>query len=66
LDTRLQRRSGRPLLQTDNPRNTIKSLMDQRYPIYAEADLMIETSNLSFEQVLDSAYTAITKYFSSN
>jgi shikimate kinase len=53
-------------LQTDNPRNTIKSLMDQRYPIYAEADLMIETSNLSFEQALDSAYTAITKYFSSN
>ena len=66
LDTRLQRRSGRPLLQTDNPRNTIKSLMDQRYPIYAEADLMIETSNVSFERALDSACTAITKYFSSN
>jgi shikimate kinase len=48
LDTlfdRVSRRTGRPLLQTENPRGTLQGLMDVRYPVYASADLVVESDN---------------------
>lgn len=43
LMKRVSKRDHRPLLKEDDPRAVMKRLMDERYPIYAEADLMIET-----------------------
>lgn len=40
---RTKGRSGRPLLNTGDPRSTLAKLMAVRYPIYAEADIVIET-----------------------
>ena len=40
---RTQRRSNRPLLNTDNPRAVLERLMAERYPVYAEADVTVET-----------------------
>lgn len=48
LDTlveRTSRRSDRPLLRGDDPRARLESLMKERYPVYAEADLIVDTSN---------------------
>jgi len=39
LFARVSRRSNRPLLKTANPRESLKTLIDARYPIYAEADI---------------------------
>ena len=64
LDARLARRSGRPLLQTKNPRATLQSLMEKRYPIYAEADMIVETSNGSVDMTVDKVYKSIIDYFS--
>ena len=64
LDARLARRSGRPLLQTKNPRATLQSLMEKRYPIYAEADMIVETSNGSIDVTVDKVYKSIIDYFS--
>ena len=33
----------RPLLQTDDPRAVLQRLMDQRYPVYAQADITVES-----------------------
>lgn len=33
----------RPLLQTDDPRAVLQRLMDMRYPVYAEADLTVDS-----------------------
>lgn len=41
LMERVSRRQNRPLLQNDNPRGVMQSLMEQRYPIYAQADIEI-------------------------
>jgi len=42
--TRLDK--NRPLLQTENPREKIKSLLEQRGPLYKEiADVVIDTGN---------------------
>ena len=64
LDIRLARRIGRPLLQTKNPRATLQSLMEKRYPIYAEADMIVETSNGSVEVTVDKVYKSVIDYFS--
>ena len=64
LDIRLARRTGRPLLQTKNPRATLQSLMEKRYPIYAEADMIVETINGSVDVTVDKVYESIIDYFS--
>ncbi len=43
LMKRVARRDDRPLLREDDPRAVMQKLVDQRYPLYAEADLTIET-----------------------
>jgi shikimate kinase len=59
LDTLVARTKGRfhrPLLNSGDPRATLASLMDVRYPIYAEADITIDTGvdnpNLTCTRVL--------------
>ncbi len=38
---RTSRRTHRPLLRTGDPRATLQGLIDQRYPIYAEAHIKV-------------------------
>ncbi|MGE0828402.1 MAG: shikimate kinase [Hyphomonadaceae bacterium] len=45
LMRRVDRRDNRPLLKTDDPRATMAKLMEARHPIYAEADLVIDSNN---------------------
>jgi shikimate kinase len=40
---RTKGRSHRPLLNTGDPRETLAELMRVRYPVYAEADITVET-----------------------
>lgn len=44
LMKRVERRDHRPLLKEADPRAVMERLMAERYPIYAEADLMVESS----------------------
>mgnify|MGYP000506823822 CR=1 FL=1 len=45
-------RQDRPLLQTENPRATIDSLLSKRDPVYSSlADLIIDTDNKSIESI---------------
>jgi shikimate kinase len=43
LFARVSRRTNRPLLKTPNPRAVLAELIDRRYPIYAEADITIDS-----------------------
>ena len=53
LMRRTARDKNRPLLQTDNPKQTIKDLLKIRDPLYREvADLVIETNGFSVTQVV--------------
>lgn len=40
---RTGRRNNRPLLKTGDPRSILKSLMEERYPVYSEADITIDS-----------------------
>jgi shikimate kinase len=57
---RLGRRSNRPLLQTDNPAETLQTLLREREPFYQQAaDFTIDTSALSHDQVAQSVRDVI-------
>ncbi len=49
LCKRTGRRGGRPLLKAGNPEDVLQKLMDERYPIYAKADIVVDTSQESID-----------------
>jgi shikimate kinase len=58
---RVSRNQSRPLLQTADPRTTIRDLMSVRYPLYRSvADLTVETSGLTHRAVADRLIAAIS------
>jgi shikimate kinase len=56
---RVNRRDHRPLLKTENPRQTLENLMNQRYPIYAEADLTVMSGNVRKDQMVNDVLQAL-------
>lgn len=53
LMRRVRKRPTRPLLQTDDPEETLRRLMDQRYPVYALADLTLISHEAPHEAIVD-------------
>lgn len=47
LMKRVQRRADRPLLKTEDPEATMRALLEERNPIYALADVKIESRTVS-------------------
>ena len=45
LAKRLEKRFDRPLLQTADPQQTLKALIEKRYPIYNDADFIVDAKN---------------------
>ena len=43
LFERVSRRSHRPLLKTADPKGTLAALVEKRYPVYAKADIMVDS-----------------------
>ncbi|MAI90960.1 shikimate kinase [Ponticaulis sp.] len=40
---RVSRKEGRPLLKTENPKQKLRDLLELRNPVYAEADIVIDS-----------------------
>ena len=50
---RVRKRSNRPMLNTPDPEDTLKKLIADRYPIYAEADITVVSKDGPHEAVID-------------
>jgi len=54
---RVRKRSHRPLLLSGDPERTLRSLLDQRYPVYARADITVTSRDgpqeLAVEEAID-------------
>ena len=57
---RVRKRTNRPLLQTANPEATLRRLMEDRYPVYAAADLTVLSNDGPHEQVVDHVVAALS------
>ncbi|MBP2237230.1 shikimate kinase [Sinorhizobium kostiense] len=56
---RVNKRDTRPLLKTENPKQTLENLMRARYPIYAEADLIVLSRDVKKERMVEEVLAAI-------
>ena len=56
---RVSKRDNRPLLKTENPKQTLENLMIQRYPIYAEADLTVLSGNVRKDVMVNEVLTIV-------
>ena len=62
LMRRIKRRNDRPLLRTEDPEATLRALIDQRYPVYALADLTIESRDVLHDVIVDELVAALLEY----
>ena len=53
LSRRIKRRGDRPLLKNSDPLETLKRLIDERYPVYAEAEVTVESRDVTHETIVD-------------
>jgi shikimate kinase len=66
LFARVSRRSRRPLLKTANPRETLRNLIDLRYPVYATADITVVTRDVPQDQVANEVIDALHAHLTSS
>jgi shikimate kinase len=62
LARRTGRRGDRPLLQVEDPRATLAELMAARYPVYAEADITVDSQDGPPEATLDRVMAALSAF----
>jgi shikimate kinase len=59
LMRRIKRRQDRPLLKTEDPGETLRALMAERYPVYEQADVTIVSREVPHEKIVDEIVTAL-------
>jgi shikimate kinase len=57
-----KRRSDRPLLQTEDPGETLRRLLAEREPTYALADLTVQSREVPHEAIVADVMTALAAY----
>ena len=53
LMSRVSRRDNRPLLKQGDPRKTMERLINERYPVYATADIVIDSNEGPHDAIVD-------------
>lgn len=59
LMRRVLRRENRPLLQAKDPEAVMASLMQSRYPLYAEADVVVDSREVPHDVMADVVLNAL-------
>lgn len=59
---RVRRRDDRPLLKTGDPEATLARLIDQRYPVYALADVTVVSHDVPQEIMVDEVIEALARH----
>jgi shikimate kinase len=64
LLSRVKRRNNRPLLRVDDPAAAIDRLIAERYPVYAGADIQVQSRDVAHDVVIDDILEALADYLS--
>jgi shikimate kinase len=57
-----KRRNERPLLQTADPAETLRQLLIEREPIYAQADLTVQSREVAHDAIVADIMTALAAF----
>jgi len=58
---RIKRRGDRPLLKTEDPGETLRRLMQERDPFYAEADIVVHSRDVPHEIIIAEIICAVAQ-----
>ena len=61
LMKRIKRRSDRPMLKTQDPGETLRRLMQERDPVYAEADVIVHSRDVPHEIIIAEIISAVAQ-----
>ena len=62
LMRRVRRRSNRPLLQNDDPEAVMRNLIAERYPVYAEADITVDSRDVAHTSIVNSIIRSLARW----
>ena len=62
LMKRVAKRQDRPLLQADDPEAVMRALMEKRYPVYALADVTVESRDVQHGQMVNDVIRALAQW----
>jgi shikimate kinase len=62
LMKRVNRRSDRPLLTNGDARATMERLIEQRYPVYAKADVTVESRDVAHTAIVGDVLRALAEW----
>ena len=62
LMKRVGKRNDRPLLMADDPEAVMRGLMEQRYPVYALADVTVESRDVQHSQMVNDVIRALAQW----
>ncbi len=66
LVRRTARRNNRPLLKRGDPREILKKLIDERYPVYAEADVVADSVDGPPEMTLARVMEGLRRHYAAS
>lgn len=61
LMKRVMRRDNRPLLKTADPEARMRELMEERYPVYAEADVVAHSRDVPHDVIVEEIIDALLR-----
>jgi shikimate kinase len=59
---RVAKRGGRPLLENRDPAEVLQNLITLRYPVYAQADITVESLDVQHGQMVNEVLKALADY----
>jgi shikimate kinase len=62
LVKRVGKRGGRPLLENKDPAEVLQNLMNIRYPVYAEADITVESRDVQHNEMVGAVLKALANW----
>jgi len=63
LARRVSRKDTRPLLTGKDPLEVLQGMADARYPLYAQADIVVETGDAAHQVTVEQVINALSAYF---
>ena len=63
---RVRRRADRPLLNTENPKQTLEALIQTRYPVYETADITIESSEGPLDETVRRVADSLRRFLATD
>jgi shikimate kinase len=62
LMKRVRRRDNRPLLKSENPEAVMQRLIEQRYPVYGQAHITVESRDIPHSSIVSDVIRALAAF----